>query len=441
MIKNLFLTTRFFILFGGVIMLFVAAFSFQWLFGLAQTSFVLAIALVIADYMLLFNKGITIRSQRRLPKLFSLGDPNRVILDITNESYIPLSINVIDELPFQFQKRDFEIDVKIGANETLRNEYNLTPTERGEYRFGHTNIFATSMLGLVQRRFQAGADALVPVYPSVVQMKRYELLAFKQIANDAGIKKIRRIGHSYEFEQIKNYTIGDDFRSVNWKASSRRAQLMVNQFEDEKSQQVYCILDKSRVMRLPFGGLTLLDHAINATLTISNIILHKKDKAGIISFSDKLGTTLAAENAPNQLSKILAELYREKEGKGEASYELLYYAVRRLIKGRSLIILFTNFESEFALERVLPTLRLLSNMHLLLVVFFTNTEIEEFAKKPARTTEEIYQQTIARKFLSEKVQMQQRLRQHGIQTILTRPEDLSINTINKYLELKSRGLI
>ena len=216
---------------------------------------------------------------------------------------------------------------------------------------------------------------------------------------------------------------------------------MVNQYEDERSQQVYCIIDKSRVMKMPFGGLTLMDHSINAALVMSNIILQKKDKAGLLSFSDKLGSTLAADNSPNQLGRILHELYREKEGKGEASYELLYYAVRRLVRGRSLLLLFTNFESQFALERVLPTLRKINNMHVLVVVFFINTEIEEFAKQEAKTTEDIYHQTIAQKFRDEKTQMMQKLRQYGIQTILTRPEDLNINTINKYLELKSRGVI
>ena len=141
------------------------------------------------------------------------------------------------------------------------------------------------------------------------------------------------------------------------------------------------------------------------------------------------------------MGRILHELYREKEGKGEASYELLYYAVRRLVRGRSLLLLFTNFESQFALERVLPTLRKINNMHVLVVVFFINTEIEEFTKQNVQTTEDIYHQTIAQKFSDEKTQMMQKLRQYGIQTILTRPEDLNINTINKYLELKSRGLI
>jgi uncharacterized protein (DUF58 family) len=441
MLKNLYLPRRFFIVFGIVAFLFILSFTFSWLFPMAQTALTVCIGAVLADILLLFNKKMRLEGLRHLPKLMSLGDNNRIYLDISNYSNLRLKLLLIDEIPFQFQKRDFEMRLVLRGGEARRAEYALRPTERGEYIFGFINLFAETLLGLVQRRFQLKADSKVPVYPSVLQMKQFELKAFRQIAHESGIKKIRRLGHSYEFEQIKNYVAGDDFRSLNWKASSRRGNLMVNQYEDERSQQVYCVIDKSRVMRMPFDGLTLIDHAINTSLVMSNIILRKKDKAGLLTFSDKLGATLQADNSPNQLNRILHELYREKEGKGEASYELLYYAVRKLLKNRSLLLLFTNFESMFALERVLPTLRLVNNFHLLVIVFFVNTEVEDFTKKDAETTEEIYHQTIAKKYMSEKVQMMQKLRQHGIQTILTRPEDLSINTINKYLELKSRGFI
>ena len=439
--KNLYLKPRFFILFGGIIVLFIIGFPFGWFMAVAQTALVVACAVVVADISILFNKKTQVSAQRITPKLMSLGDKNDIYLDIQNASNYRFHVTIVEELPVQFQKRDFDMSFTIDPTEARRTQYELLPTERGEYQFGNINVFASTFIGLIERRFTSEAHQIVPVYPSIIQMKNFELKAFRKISHESGIKKIRRLGHSYEFEQIKNYVPGDDFRSINWKASSRKAGLMVNQYEDERSQQVYCIIDKSRVMKMPFNGLTLMDHAINASLVLSNIILQKKDKVGLLSFSDKIGSTLAADNTPNQLGRILHELYREKEGKGEASYELLYYAVRQLIKGRSLMILFTNFESMFALERVLPTLRLLNNMHLLVVVFFINTEIEDFVKKDAETTEDIYHQTVAQKFRDDKVQMMQKLRQYGIQTTLTRPEDLNINTINKYLELKSRGLI
>ncbi len=435
------LTNRFFIFFGCIAALFALAYPFEWLLPLAKAVFAIAGLLVITDLLLLFVRRPKVQCKRTMNAVFSLSDPNKVSLDFVNLSNIYLQMEVYDELPFQFQKRDFKYDIALPEGQSTTIHYELKPLSRGVYSFGHTNALVSSRLGLVQRRLRVAAPADVDVYPSIVQMKRYELRAIRHIAHESGIKKMRRIGHSYEFEQIKNYVEGDDYRSVNWKASSRHNTLMVNQYEDEKSQQIYCIVDKSRAMKMPFNGLSLMDYAINTTLAISNIILKKQDKAGLLSFSDVIGTTLKAERDTGQLQRILEALYREKERPVESNYELLYQAVKRLVGARSLLVLFTNFESNYALERVMPTLRRLNAAHLLVVVFFENTEIRELSNLPLKRSSDIFQQTVARQFLQEKKEMVTRLRQFGIQSILTRPEDLTLNTINKYLELKSRGLI
>ncbi|MCF8244194.1 MAG: DUF58 domain-containing protein [Saprospiraceae bacterium] len=439
--RNLYLSDRFFLLFGLMAVLFALGYVVPTLYPVAIGAFCVVVALVLADVILLFGKNVSVTAERKLPKLLSLSDENTVELRISNLSPRPLRLTVIDELPVQFQIRDFEQKIGLHSGESQSLGYELRPLTRGEYSFGVANIFAATKIGLVQRRFQAAEPMEVPVYPSVIQMKHYELLAFNRTSAQEGLRKIRRIGHSYEFDQIKNYVLGDDYRSINWKATSRQSKLMVNMYEDERSQQVYCIIDKSRSMKMPFNGLSLLDYAINTSLAISNIVLKKYDRAGLITFSDKIGSTIKADRKANQLNKILHALYNEKERPLEANYELLYHIARKLITGRSLILLYTNFESMYALERVLPMLRRINAFHLLVVVFFENTEIQDFVKEETKTIEAIYTQTMAQNYLAEKSAMAYVLRQHGIQTILTRPEDLSMNTINKYLELKSRGMI
>ena len=159
-----------------------------------------------------------------------------------------------------------------------------------------------------------------------------------RLAHLGGIKKMRNIGHSYEFEQIKNYSEGDNYKSINWRASGRHASLMVNQYIEEKSQNVYCVIDKSRVMRMPFEGLSLMDYAINTSLALSNIIIRKDDKVGLITFSDVMGSTIQADRRSGQLAKLLDALYKEKERSVESNYELLYQATRTLLSVRSLLI-------------------------------------------------------------------------------------------------------
>ena len=437
----MYLTNRFFWFAGAVIALFAMSYPLDWLFPLAQIAFAALILLTAGDLFILFYRRPEISAVRNTVPVFSLGDPNPVVINVENRSSLTLHASITDELPVQFQIRDFSMSQWLMPGERYSLEHKLTPHSRGIYRFGYINVFITTRLGLAERRLKEGQEEEVRVYPSFIQMKRFELRATRQIAHETGVKKMRRLGHSYEFEQIKNYVPGDDYRSVNWKASGRRGTIMVNQYEDERSQQIYCLIDKSRVMRMPFEGLSLMDYAINTTLTISNIVLKKQDKAGLITFSDVIGATIKAERKAGQLNKILEALYKEKERKGEANYELMYEAMSRLINVRSLLLLFTNFESQYALERALPTLRRLNRQHLLVVVFFENTEIRKLAGEPVEKTTDIFRQTIARQFLLDKREMVYKLRQYGIQAILTRPQDLTLNTINKYLELKSRGLI
>lgn len=449
-ISSLYLSNRFFYLFGAIASLFVLAFCVRVFatgllpsltFAVVKTILVVAFAVVLLDILLLYVVA-KVDGERLLPKQFSLGDDNVVRLAVINKSNLPVRLTIIDELPVQFQKRDFEMHCSLSGISRQALKYTLHPTERGEYHFHDLNVFVkTPFLGLVERRLKLAKHETIAVYPSVIQMKKYELMAFTRISTTHGIKKMRKIGHSYEFEQIRQYVKGDDYRSINWKATSRHQSIMVNQYEDERSQQVYVVIDKSRSMQMPFNGLSLLDYAVNTSLVISNIALKKQDRVGLLTFSDKIGTALKADNQPGQIRLLLDALYREQLRPYEANYELLYSATRHFIKRRSLLLLYTNFESFYAMQRVLPLLRRINRLHLLVVVFFENSEITNFTMAEAKTLEDVYIETTARRFANEKRRIAQELEQYGIQCIYTRPEDLSVNTVNKYLELKSRGAI
>lgn len=442
LLRNVYLGNRFFMLGALVLLFFMLAFPFPSLLIIAQCTLFAALTFVLVDVVLLFNRAVDIKAEREIPsRKLSLGAVNTIGIKLESNYKLSLSIEIIDELPDLFQKRDFSIKADLDSNGVFRTSYDLVPKTRGEYLFHNLNVFIKSFLGLVERRISFDLEESVLVYPSIKEMKQFELLSLSQIAQMQGVKKVRRIGHSYEFDQIRNYVKGDDYRSVNWKATSRRNDLMVNVYEDERSQQIFSVIDKGRSMQMPFGGMSLMDYAINTSLVISNVALHKHDKAGLMTFSDKIGATVKAEQGAKQLNVIIETLYKENPRPYEANYELLYTATKQFIRRRSLVFLYTNFESYSAMKRVLPLLRRINSMHLLVVVFFENTEIVDYSKEKATSTEAIYYKTIASKFVEEKHRIVQELRQFGIQAILTRPEKLSIHTVNKYLELKSRGMI
>ena len=420
---------------------FLVSFMIPNLYGAFKVLFFIFVLLFLVDFLLLFASKGKIEGHRILTDKLSNGDENLIQLQIGNTYLFPIQIKVIDELPFQFQKRDFGLESNLAKGQAKLYQYHLRPTERGVYSFGSLNVFAISPIGFLAKKYRFDQEREVPVYPSFLQLQKYDLIAFTNRLHEYGLKKIRRIGHTMEFEQIKDYVLGDDIRNINWKATAKRGQLMVNQYQDEKSQPIYSVIDKGRVMKMPFDQLSLLDYAVNATLVISNIALKKHDKAGMFSFSDKIENRVVAERRSSQMNLILETLYNLETNFIESDFSRLYVDVKRNLNQRSLLLLYTNFETLDALHRQLPYLVAMAKQHLLVVIFFENTELNEFATKKAETVHQIFEQTIAEKFIYEKKLIVNELRKHGIQTILTKPEDLTINTINKYLEIKARGLI
>jgi uncharacterized protein (DUF58 family) len=440
--KNIYINPRIFLGVLVVVSAYIIAFYYSWFENIANFIVLTFAAVCIADLVLLFAPKKGIIADRSMAEMFSLGDINFVEINVQSEYALPIKIELVDELPFQFETRDFSIKSSLASKERRSFKYELTPYTRGEYKFGKLHVFIANRIpGFFQRRISLPSNQTTKVYPSVIQMRQMELKAFSQLHERGGIKKIRRIGHSYEFDQISEYVQGDDIRSVNWKATGRANALMVNRYEDEKSQPVYCLVDASRNMKMPFNRLSLLDYAINSTLVISNIILKKSDKAGLITFSDKIRGVVKAHNSVIQLNKILHNLYNLEQSTTESDYERLYHVVSKTASVRGLIFLFTNFESLHALHRVKYILSRLNKLHLLVVIFFENTEISTFAKQKSGDLETVYQQTIGQDYLYQKELMVKELNALRIQTILTKPEKLSIDVINKYLELKARGLI
>ena len=439
--QELYLRPRLFIGAGFVILVAMLGYFFPILTPLATISLCVLLGLLALDVMVLFRSEHLFFARRMLGDRFSNGDNNKVQLFLENRYTFPTSLEVIDEVPFQFQLRDLLFEVKMEGRSEKTLEYLLRPTQRGEYFFGGLNIFVGSPFGIVSRRFVFETECKVVVYPSFMQMRQYEVMAISNRLQEVGIKKIRRLGQASEFQQIKEYIVGDDFRTVNWKSSARQSRLMVNLYTDEKAQQIYCLIDKSRVMKMPFEGMTLLDYAINASLVLSNIALLKKDKAGILPFADKIQSVLAADGKSVQMQKIMELLYHQTTTFPEADYERLFVFTKNKITQRSLLVLFTNFESLTSMRRQLPYLRRLAQNHLLMVVFFENTEIKSLLTTEPQTTEEVYIKTIAENFNFEKKQIVRELEQNGMVAMLTSPQSLTVNTLNKYLELKSRGRI
>ena len=441
LIRSLFFTRFLYTLIAADVLLFICAFFLPSAYKLAWAFFWTLIALTAFDAVLLFALPKGMLGFRKTMRKLSNGDNNEIQLLLVNQYAFDVYIEVMDELPFQFQRRDFLIYSKLKSGERKNFCYSLRPVERGEYHFGAMNVMCSSFFRLVKRRYCFDENRMLPVYPSFIQMRKYELLAISNRLTMSGIKKIRRVGNTTEFDQLKEYIPGDDVRTINWKATARRQKLMVNKYQDERAQQVYSLIDMGRIMRMPFEGMTLLDYAINASLVISNIAWVKQDKPGLLAFNHRVQHFLPAERKGSQMFRIQESLYNLKTNFLETDYERLYGYVKTHIPQRSLFLVFSNFETLNGLKRQIRYIRRIARQHLVVIIFFENTELRKLLDAPAKNTKEIYDKTIAEKFEFEKKLIQRELHAYGVQSIYTTPERLSVNVINKYLELKSRGSI
>jgi len=440
-LKEFYLTSRFLLAATVIVLLFFFGYFFPILFFIAKVFLVGSITIIVIESMILFSNKKGLFAERRVEDRLSNGDENEIKIILTNSYAIKTIVKIIDELPFVFQIRDFEINSELDKSSAKIFTYTVRPVKRGDYQFGALNIYASTILNIVSRRYRFEQNKNVAVYPSYIQMKKYQLMAVSDRLVEVGVKKIRRIGHSMEFEQIKEYVQGDDYRTINWKATARKRQLMINHYVDEKAQQVYSIIDMGRTMKMPFDKMSLMDYAINSSLVISNIALLKQDKAGIIAFNNKVTSILSAERNPLQMKKIVELLYKQQTDFLESDYEKLASVIKSKIKQRSLLLFYTNFETANSLSRQIKNFKSLASSHLLIVIFFRNTGLDKILHHKAESLEEVYHKTIAEKFEFEKKIIKKELASAGIQSILTSPQQLSVNTINKYLELKARGMI
>ena len=438
---KIFPTYRFYVIAVSCAILLFIGYYYEFVFSVAKGLTLALLILTMADIVLLFFSKGRIVLERFLPERFSNGDENDVSFSILSQYGIGVSLTIFDELPAQFQYRDFSIELGIKPGKQTTKTYTLRPTERGEYHYGKTNVLTNTVLNLITRRFKFGEEKMVKVYPSFLNLEKYELSAISQSLKLSGQKRMKRIGQSTEFDHIKDYVIGDDPRHINWKASARRGELMLNHYIDEKSQPIYSVIDKGRPMKMPFDGMTLLDYSINASLVLSNVAIKKGDRAGLITFQHKPETFISAQKRNLQINYLLETLYNQETQFNEPDFATLYWYLMQKVKQRSLLLLYTNFESSYTLERQLPYLKMMNRHHLLLLIFFRNTELDKVIDDDSNSTVDVYNKSIAKQIADEKANIQKILLQNGIMSLYTRPENLNTDVINKYIEIKTKRLL
>ena len=443
---DVYATARPFRALGALVAVFVLGHFFPPAAAMGRIG-VLALGVALAvDAWALWSSGGGLRSRRTLPEKLSNGDPNPVELAVTSAFRFPCRVLVLDEPPAAFVAADptlraHRFGATLAPGETAAFAYDVRPTERGAFSWGAVNAYAAGPLGLLQRRFRDGNEEGRPVYPSIIQMRRYAFLAATNRLTEAGVRPVRRRGHAHEFDRLRDYAPGDDVRRINWKATARRqgrpgGGLVTNEYHDERQQPLYAALDMGRAMREAFDGLTLLDHSINAALALLNVALIRGDKAGLFAFGKTVEAVVPAAGGGRQRVRLLEALHALAPTFEEPGYGALYAAVRARMPKRGLFLLFTNFETRTSLRRRLPHLKALARRHRVVVIFFENVGVQGLIERPATRPEDVYVKAQADQLAEERRAVLETLQQAGIGALLTTPDALTVDAINRYLVLR-----
>lgn len=407
---------------------------------MAVLYFFALLALVIADYVI-STKPEQIEIERVNEPKLSLGVPNLILVQLANTSPRAVRFQLRDEFPYQFRADTQIMDGKLPPLGSTELRYHVTPVQRGDYRWGDINVRYVSTLGMFRRQARYPATSEVRVYPNVLDVRKYDLLARKGLLTELGLRNAKVFGSGTEFERLREYTPDDEFKRVNWKATARRNKLIAVEYETERSQHVICVLDMGRLMRPPIGDIQKLDYAVNAALLTSYVATLRGDQVGMLTFADEVGVYLAPRKGRGQFYTMLELLYNVQSQPVESDYgrALGYLSVKN--KRRSLIVVFSDLVTLDAAQPLIAYMARLAQHHLPLLVVMNDPNITSLAAVQPNSSADVYQRAVAEQLLDERRVILDTLQRAGVLTLDVPADKLSVAVINKYLELKTRGVL
>jgi len=385
---------------------------------------------------------------RRLPTVtrthdvrMVVGVPNDVTIQLHNPGPDPIRVTVRDDLPAGWSAQPPEATVDLPPYARREVTYRTTPDRRGAVRFGdlHLRVQGGARLASVQATARAAESA--KVYPNLTLPRRFDLAARLGSLVHLGFRAIRRDGSGGEFEKLREYVPGDDFKDIDWKATAKRQRPVTRVFQQERSQPVLLCVDAGRMMAARLGGATKLDHAIDAALLTAYAALRNGDRVGLAVFAGDVTTFLPPRAGAEQYRRILDAIYDVQAELTFVDFRRLVEVLRARLPRRTLVVILTDLLDEAHAMPLADHAALLSARHLPICVTMRDGVVEAMAARTPATAEDAFDRVAATDLLAEQSAVRTHLRKHGVGLVESAPGDLAVATVNRYLELKRRGAL
>lgn len=398
----------------------------------------LLLGVMVLDALTLPWRG-RITGQRSVPGRFALGVSSSVTLTVTHSLRRTLTLELFDGIPKAAEAEGLPYNVKVAPGEFAAVTYQARFVRRGQHSFTPAHVLAGSFLGLWRRLHFVAGESETRAYPNYEPVVRFALLAMANRVEQMGIVKRRRMGASLDFHQLRDYQDGDVLSRIDWKATSRRLNLVSRDFEETRNQTILLVPDCGRRMRALDGGLSQFDHCLNAMLLIAFIALRQGDEVGVAGFGG-VQRWLPPVKGAHSMPKLLNHLYNYEASSEPSDFIEAAERVMTLQRRRALVILLTNLRSEDG-ATLAAAVGAMQRRHLVLTATLREQELEQSAEAPVDHLHDALRFGALSHYFGERRQLLESLRARRVLTVDESAQMLPVALANKYLDVKAGGLL
>jgi len=389
---------------------------------------------VLADVALLPRDAL--RVKRKVPPILKQAQLFEVELTLLNQGDKPAVFQIVDSPPIDFMGASKMTTLRLPPKREIVETYSLKSYRRGSFTFGAVFYRITGPLGLIQRQGKVELPQSVLVLPDMTGEGSRDLQLALAGAFQAGRRKALRRGEGSEFESLRDHQRDDDFRHIDWKASAKRGKLISRQYETERDQRLMILLDTGRLMSPKIGSYRKLDYAINASVHLAQIALHKGDWLGYAIFNDELRAFAEPKKGQAQISHFVRNLTSLQATRLESDYAGIFHHVLRNCSRRTLIVCFTDLGDAQSAESLLQATLPLMPRHLPVIITVSNSEVLAVTRKVPENEFEVYRHVAAMEIWNDYQRTLRGLRSRGVATVSVPAQELSTAAINEYLRIK-----
>jgi uncharacterized protein (DUF58 family) len=425
---------------GAIAILLAASPGIALFVPLAAAGALLLLAVVFFDLATL-PKPDRIGVRRELPTHFTLGRAASVQYVVENRSGRALRVGVAPT-PLRTLRFDpTDAIATVSARSAMTIDVSVMPIARGNDAFAAIYFWYESELGFVRRRVVVAGEQRFRVYPDLSAVERYGSLQARNRLIEAGLRRMRMRGTGTEFESLREYTDGDAFRTIDWKATARRGKLMVAQQEVERSQDVMLLVDCGRLMTPRIGAWRKLDYAVTAALSLARIASLASDRVGVVAFARRILLARAPRRATTAIGALADALCDVEPRFEESDYARAFAYLRSHLHRRALVVMLTDVIDPVAQSLILAELGTLAKRHVVLCIFMNDAAVSETLRKEPQSVDDAYRLDVALGLLHERSVAARTLERRGIRVLDVPAAHLSVAAVDEYLRVKQLALI